>query len=131
MKWYFLELLACPVCKASRENLLLYPIEEIEEDVKVDVEKVRCREYCGLHRIPAEKVPIDECKKCVRKRIVTGVIVCRNCGRWYPIMNKIPSMLDDKYMDMKLYKKFVREYWDKIPEEIRKLMKIPDPMSLM
>ncbi|MEB3759943.1 MAG: Trm112 family protein [Desulfurococcales archaeon] len=130
MKWYFLDVLACPVCKAYGEKLVLYPINEVEEDTTIDVEKVRCRDYCGLHRKPVSEVSIEECKKCVKKRIITGLIICTSCGRWYPIINRIPVMLDDKYRDLKLYRKFLKEYQDKIPDNIKKLMKNPDPGSL-
>ncbi|MCE4618595.1 MAG: hypothetical protein F7C37_04045, partial [Desulfurococcales archaeon] len=71
-------------------------------------------------------VPLETCQECVRKRIRTGVIVCRNCGRWYPIMETIAVMLDDEYRNEKIYMKFLRENLDKIPAEVKGLMKIPE-----
>ncbi len=125
MKWYFVDLLACPVCKASGEKLLVYPIEEVEEEPPPDIEKIKCKYYCSYKRTKPENVPLEVCKECARKRIRAGVIVCLNCGRWYPIIDEIPVMLDDEYRDMKVYNRFAKKYLARIPENVKKTMKIP------
>ncbi len=125
MKWYFMDLLACPVCKASGDKLLLHPIEVVEEEVEIQVERIRCRDYCAYLRKPASEVDLETCRKCVKKRIVTGIIICTNCGRWYPIIDGIPVMLDDEYRDMKVYRLFYKKYMDRVPEEIKETLKIP------
>ena len=33
--------------------------------------------------------------------IVSGILFCSKCKRWYPIINTIPQMLPDKYRDQK------------------------------
>jgi len=33
--------------------------------------------------------------------IVSGILFCSKCKRWYPIINTIPQMLPDKYRDKK------------------------------
>ncbi len=131
MRFYFADVLACPVCKASGEKLLIHPVEVEEAEPPEDIEALRCRNYCAYHRRPAQEVPIEECRKCSSKRIKTGVIVCLNCGRWYPILEYIPVMLDDEYIDLKLYRKFASKYLDRIPGSVRSLMKKPDPSSLL
>ena len=131
MRLYFADRLACPACRATGEKLLFYPIEVVEEDPGVDPARVKCKVFCHYKRLPASQVPLETCRECSRKRIVTGVIVCLNCGRWYPIVESIPSMLDDEYIDLKLYKLFARKYLERIPENVRKLMKKPDPSSLL
>jgi len=124
MKYYFFELLACPMCRSP--NLKLYAIEESEEDVEVDVEKVRCKRYCSLFDRRAVTVPTRVCSSlCVKRRIDTGVIVCVNCGRWYPIVKGIPVMLDDKYRDESKDREFVEKYLEKIPDNVRVYMRIP------
>lgn len=124
LKYFVLDLLACPVCKST--NLKLHVIEEEEEDTGLDPGKVKCRSYCHYLGKPAGEVSIEECRVCVKKRIKTGVIVCRDCGRWYPIIETIAVMLDDEYRDERIDKRFVKEYLDRIPEEVKGLMKIPD-----
>ncbi len=127
-----MDILACPVCKAAGPDLILYPIEVIDdENAKINPEKVKCRFYCAYTRGDPESVPIENCRECVRKRIRVGVIVCRRCGRWYPILDEIPVMLDDKFRDEKLYRKFAREYAGAIPKRIRELMRIPALDSLL
>ena len=123
MKFFIVDLLACPVCKSR--DLLLYPIEVMDEDSGPDPEKVKCKNYCHYKNMPASQVPLEVCRECVRKRIVTGVIVCKKCGRWYPIEDTIAYMLDDKYRDDKYYAKWFEKHGAKIPDSIKGLMRIP------
>lgn len=129
MKFFIGDILACPVCKSR--DLLIHPIEVREEQAGVDVERVRCRNYCHYLRRPASQVPLEVCRECVRKRIVHGVIVCRSCGRWYPIVDTIAVMLTDEYRDLKVYRGFIEKYWERIPEDVRALMKNPRPSDLL
>ncbi len=123
MRYYFFELLACPACK--NPNILLHPITEEQREVKVDVEKVRCRRWCSLYWRSAEETPLELCRSCVHRDIVEGVIVCTNCGRWYPIISSIPIMINDKYRNPKEDSEFIKRNAAKIPEHIRREMKIP------
>lgn len=123
MKYFVMDILACPVCKST--NLYLHVIEEVEEDTSIPVEKVKCKRWCHYKNKNASEVPLEVCRECARKRIKTGVIVCRDCGRWYPIIDTIAVMLDDEYRDEKIYKRFLEEYLDKIPANVRGMMKIP------
>jgi uncharacterized protein YbaR (Trm112 family) len=123
MRYYFFELLACPVCK--NPNLLLHSIVEEEREVKVDVVKVRCRRRCSLYWRNADETPLELCQKCVHRDIVEGVIVCTNCGRWYPIISSIPVMMNDKYRNPKEDMEFMRRNASRIPEHIRREMRIP------
>ncbi|MEM2629338.1 MAG: Trm112 family protein, partial [Acidilobaceae archaeon] len=110
MRYYFFELLACPVCK--NPNLILYTILEESREVNIDVEKVRCRRWCSLYSRSASEVLIEECRKCTRRDIIEGVIVCNNCGRWYPIINSIPVMLVNKYRNPKEDEVFIKRNID-------------------
>ncbi|MEB3773556.1 MAG: Trm112 family protein [Desulfurococcales archaeon] len=123
MRYYFIELLACPECKSPLRTY--YVIKEDASEVDVDVEKVRCGTWCGLHRKPADQVPIEECRKCVKRDIVEGVLICTNCGRWYPITDGIPILIDDKFRREKEDREFLEKNLDKIPVEVRLLMKKP------
>ena len=130
MRYYFLELLACPVCK--HHPLLLYPVEVEEKPVDDEtLKRVRCREYCGYLRRPAGEVGISTCRECARKYIKTGVLICERCGRWYPILDGIPRMLDGKYRRKMDDIRFLKNYYDKLPEEAKRLMKNPDPKQLL
>ncbi|MEM1927789.1 MAG: Trm112 family protein [Acidilobaceae archaeon] len=129
MRFYFVELLACPKCKST--SLKIHVLKEETREVSSPVEKLRCRRFCGLYEKPASEVPIDECSKCVRRVVVDGVIVCLNCNRWYPIIDTIPVMLTDKYRGGSEDRGFIKKYWSTIPSDLKTLMKVPEPESLL
>ncbi len=128
LKFFIGDLLACPVCKST--NLLIHPIEVVEEEAGPDPEKVKCKRYCHYLRRPASEVDIETCRVCVRKRIKTGVIVCLDCGRWYPIEDTIAYMLSDEYRDEKHYAKWLERHIHELPGEVAQHMKIPDVNKL-
>lgn len=130
MRFYFVELLACPVCKHF--PLELYPIETEERPVDDDtLSRVRCREYCGYLRRPARTVDVNTCRECSRIYVKAGVLVCPACGRWYPILDGIPRLLDDKYRRRVDDIRFIREYYGKLPDSVRSKLRVPDPSSLL
>lgn len=124
MRYYFLELLVCPICK--KPDLVLHVISERSAEVNVEVEKLKCKQVCGLYGKRASDVPIEECRKCIHREIEEGVLICRECGRWYPIVDGIPHMLPDKYRIKKVDEEFIKKNRDKLPEDILRLMKIPE-----
>lgn len=129
MKYFVMDILACPVCRST--DLLLHVIEEVDESVDLPAERVKCKRWCHYRGRPAGEVPVEACRECIRRRIKTGVIVCRTCGRWYPVIETIAVMLDDEYRDEKVYSRFLEGYLDKIPDSVRGFMKIPGlPRSL-
>ncbi len=125
MRYFFLELLVCPVCKS---RLLLHAFKVEEKPAKVDVERVRCRRWCGYLDKPADQVPLETCRKCVNLDIVEAVLVCTGCGRWYPVIDGIPRLLDDKVRKARLREdlEFIRPRLAAIPPRIRAMMKWPE-----
>jgi len=124
VKFFLMDILACPSCKSR--DLALYPVEVVDEGAGPDPERVKCKRFCHYLGVPADRVAPEACSECVRKRIVVGVIVCRSCGRWYPIEDTIAYMLDDKYREEEKYARWLEKYWDKLPGEARKLMRVPE-----
>ena len=47
--------------------------------------------------------------------IVSGIIICSKCNRWYPIIDEIPHMLPDDLREEKEDVAFLRKWKDKVP----------------
>jgi uncharacterized protein YbaR (Trm112 family) len=48
--------------------------------------------------------------------IVSGIIICPKCDRWYPIIDEIPHMLPDDLREEKEDVAFLRKWKEKIPQ---------------
>jgi len=48
--------------------------------------------------------------------IVSGIIICPKCNRWYPIIDEIPHMLPDDLREEKEDVAFLRKWREKIPQ---------------
>jgi len=52
-----------------------------------------------------------------REEIVSGIIVCPKCNRWYPIIDEIPHMLPDDLREEKEDLAFLQKWKNKIPQK--------------
>ncbi|MDG6989946.1 MAG: Trm112 family protein [Nitrososphaerota archaeon] len=50
--------------------------------------------------------------------IVDGVLICSECGRYYPIMDEIPVMLPDGLRNRKEDLGFLQKWSSKLPETV-------------
>ena len=50
--------------------------------------------------------------------IVDGVLICPECGRYYPITDEIPVMLPDKLRSKKEDIDFLQKWKEKLPESV-------------
>jgi uncharacterized protein YbaR (Trm112 family) len=50
--------------------------------------------------------------------IVSGILMCPSCGRYYPIIDEIPSMLPDNLRTKKDDLAFLEKWKDRIPKEV-------------
>lgn len=48
--------------------------------------------------------------------ILSGIIICSKCNRWYPIIDEIPHMLPDDLREEKEDVAFLRKWKEKIPQ---------------
>jgi len=123
LRYALLNLLACPMCKEF--PLKLYVFEKKLLDKKFKVQTPFCDLYCGLKSKYIKEVKREElnCAECVRIDIISGVIICPRCGRWYPIIDSIPWMYPDarrKHPRIKSKEEeFIRKYWDVLPQEVK------------
>ncbi len=121
MKYLLMDILACPMCKNFPLRLIV-----IEKDARSDHslpwDKIPCEVYCGrlMKSVEKSKLDISTCKECFKEEIVTGVLYCEKCHRWYPIIEEIPRMLPDELRDKEKNLAFLERYREKLPEEIVK-----------
>jgi uncharacterized protein YbaR (Trm112 family) len=52
--------------------------------------------------------------------ILSGIITCPKCNRWYPIIDEIPHMLPDDLREEKEDTAFLRKWREKIPQKTLK-----------
>jgi uncharacterized protein len=125
MKKHMLDILACPIDKN-------YPLDLIELNVK-DLEKEYLRE--NNHSIKNEDEQNNIQKKNKKDKvkqedeiednekvivIIDGILYCKNCSRFYPIIDEIPIMLPDELREKEKDIQFLKTWKNYIPEEILK-----------
>jgi len=85
-----------------------------------DFKRPLCDLYCAFRgQKIAELKEEPPCDECIKFEVVTGILFCTNCKRWYPIIDEIPRLLPDNYRDEKEDLTFLEKYADKIPDEIK------------
>ena len=119
-----LDILACPIDKN-------YPLELIELNVK-ELEKDKLKEnYHLLNSDENNNIvkknknsgggnKINEIKHNDEKVIVVidGILYCKKCSRFYPIIDEIPIMLPDELREKEKDLQFLKKWKHTIPEEI-------------
>jgi len=54
-----------------------------------------------------------------KEEIVEGILVCKKCNRWYPIIDEIPHMLPDDLRNRKEDIAFLQRWEKNVPDEIK------------
>jgi len=53
-----------------------------------------------------------------KEQIAEGLLVCSECGRWYPIIDEIPELLPDDLREPKREIEWLRAWSEKVPEKV-------------
>lgn len=53
-----------------------------------------------------------------KEEIISGIIICPKCTRWFPIKEEIPEMLPDELREREDEVAFLEKWRDKIPDKI-------------
>jgi len=53
-----------------------------------------------------------------KDEIVSGMLICPKCNRFYPIIEEIPHMLPDELRERTEDTEFLRKWREKVPERI-------------
>ncbi|MDT7888183.1 MAG: Trm112 family protein [Desulfurococcales archaeon] len=120
MKYRLVDLLACPMCRNFPLDVIVIEEKKLQRR-ELGREKPLCELWCSYLKRDLSKERIETpCEECISIEIVTAVISCKKCGRWYPVIDEIPRMLPDMYRNEKEDRDFLQRYRDKIPGEILK-----------
>jgi uncharacterized protein len=53
-----------------------------------------------------------------KEQISEGLLVCPECGRWYPIIDEIPELLPDDLREQKRELEWLRTWSEKAPQKV-------------
>ncbi|MGQ9597308.1 MAG: Trm112 family protein [Thermoproteota archaeon] len=118
MKYRLMDLLACPIDKKFPLKLIVF--QEEGRDIEFSHEGVVCELYCGLKGTYVKDAGLsaEDCKLCMRKEILNGLLTCSECSRWYPIVEEIPQLLPDDLRGPDEDLLFLKKHAGMIPIEI-------------
>ncbi len=127
MRYPLLNLLACPMCKNFPLELTPFELKKFEKEYKVA--KPFCDTYCARHKeyIKNLNAEVLKCEECVKDDVVSGILLCGKCGRWYPIIEGIPFMYPDNRRQHPRVKskeeEFLKKFWTFIPDSVKERIK--------
>ncbi|EFD92898.1 MAG: protein of unknown function DUF343 [Candidatus Parvarchaeum acidophilus ARMAN-5] len=101
MEYNLIDMIACPVCKGDSFSVIII---DKNEDYNT-----------GYVRAVTNNKQNEE--KDI-KAIKNGILLCKSCERWYPIINNVYTLLPDSYRNENNDKKFLIKYKTKIPDTI-------------
>ncbi len=135
MKYRLMDILACPYDKTFPLVLIVLEEKEYPERKYEWEKKPFCEEYCGYLRKSIKEIGDKApCEECIKKEIVTGILYCPSCGRWYPIKEEIPILLPDELRSQKEDLEFlqsVKENLEKVaPDLAPKILNEGKPFCL-
>ena len=102
------------MCREFPLSLLVLEVDRRYEPSNVN----KCELYCSFHNGAISELRETRCEDCYRYEISSGLLICRKCGRWYPIIEEIPIMLPDEMRDRRRDIEFLRRWGDKLPPEV-------------
>ncbi len=119
MKYRLMDLLACPYCKLFPLKLIIFEKKYYGER-EIDIKKIPfCEKYCSFYNKDVEVLSIKpDCKECIKYEIISAMLICEKCNRWYPVIEEIPILLPDELRNKNEDIEFLQKYRDKIPKKI-------------
>lgn len=119
-----LDILACPIDKNYPLELIELNVKELEKDkIKVNYHPLNSDENNNIvkkNKNSGGGNKVNEIKQNDEKVIVVidGILYCKKCSRFYPIIDEIPIMLPDELREKEKDLQFLKKWKHTIPEEI-------------
>ena len=123
MKKNMLDILACPLDKNYPLELIELNVKELEKEDKV---KENYHPFNNNENNPIVKKNNNgggnKANEIKRKEkviiVIDGILYCKKCSRFYPIIDEIPIMLPDELREKEQDLQFLTKWKHSIPEEI-------------
>ena len=120
-----LDILACPIDKNYPLDLIELHVKEYESDNLreskfkfLDNDKeTKKNNFTGNQEIDDIRGEVTKDKVIV---IIEGILYCKKCLRFYPIIDEIPIMLPDELREKEKDLKFLNKWKNNIPQRILK-----------
>jgi uncharacterized protein YbaR (Trm112 family) len=122
-----LDILACPMDKNYPLDLIELHVKELENDnlresnfkFPNDEKKTIKNNLTVNQEINNIRAEVNKDKDKVIV-IIEGILYCRKCLRFYPIIDEIPIMLPDELREKKKDLEFLNKWKNNIPQKILK-----------
>lgn len=119
-----LDILACPIDKNYPLELIELNVKELERDkIKENYHPLNSEENNNIvkkNKNSGGGNKVNEINQNDEKVIVVidGILYCKKCSRFYPIIDEIPIMLPDELREKEKDLQFLKKWKHTIPEEI-------------
>jgi|SRR6188472_3411505 len=120
-----LDILACPIDKNYPLELIELNVKELEKDHKIKeyFDSFNPNENNSFVKINNDNNDkIKEAKEIEQNAkviiVIDGILYCKKCSRFYPIIDEIPIMLPDELREKEKDLQFLTKWKDSIPGEI-------------
>ena len=126
MKKYMLDILACPIDKNYPLELIELAINNLEKDnLKENVHPTNNEENKNSIKKIQNDIGLNHKNEVHDNEeqvtvIIDGILFCKKCSRFYPIIDEIPIMLPDELRDKQKDLQFLKKWENYIPELILK-----------
>ena len=123
MKKNMLEILACPIDKNYPLILIEINVEEIEKNKQKKNSSILNSDGEDSNIITQNKDAAGNIADEINHNekvivIIDGILYCKKCSRFYPIIDEIPIMLPDELREKEKDLQFLKKWKDSIPEYI-------------
>jgi len=115
VRYYTLDVLACPYCHAFPLKLVV--LEERRSPMKYPwPSKPFCDHVCAFRGVEVAKCESCECEECFSREVVSGVLVCPSCGRWFAVVEGVPQLLPDEARDFDAERALLSRFREKLEQ---------------
>ena len=123
-----LDILACPMDKNYPLDLIEFHVKEFENNNLRNLRESKFKFSNDNKKIKKNNLTFsqefDDIREAINKDkekvivIVEGILYCKKCLRFYPIIDEIPIMLPDELREKEKDLEFLNKWKNNIPQKI-------------